>query len=262
MSDLGRNLRFLCLERGTIAETCRDLGVNQQQFSKWISGRARPSPRSLRRLSQHFEISEDALERSHASFVVAHRRRGLTQHGDPLRDAFYGSVRELRPFLGRYQTYYRSPALPDHIAVGAVFLDEYGGVVRTRSLEGLRLGVSPRRQWSRSDGQAAMRGRRIFVLERERGADGALSMTTLVPPHRYSNGLLFGVVSFVASSRDKAPTASAVVWERVANATAVISTIRRTGAHPMSSLRINAAARNYLQTPVQDGTGATTTGSD
>ena len=37
--DLKANLRFLCAEKASTAQVCRDIGINQQQFSKYLSGR-------------------------------------------------------------------------------------------------------------------------------------------------------------------------------------------------------------------------------
>jgi transcriptional regulator with XRE-family HTH domain len=55
------NLRRLCETQTSIADICRDTGINRQQFNKYLAGRAIPSAPVLRRICQRLGVSEDAL---------------------------------------------------------------------------------------------------------------------------------------------------------------------------------------------------------
>jgi transcriptional regulator with XRE-family HTH domain len=55
------NLRHLCAMQTSIADVCRDTGINRQQFNKYMAGRAIPSARVLRKICQRLGVSEDAL---------------------------------------------------------------------------------------------------------------------------------------------------------------------------------------------------------
>lgn len=50
-------LKLLCRESGSINKVCKDLGINRQQFSKYISGANMPSPFVIQKLSDYFKIS-------------------------------------------------------------------------------------------------------------------------------------------------------------------------------------------------------------
>ena len=51
---IGANLRKLCSLHKSVAEVSRKLGINRQQFNKYLSGDAIPSLRNLRRITDFF----------------------------------------------------------------------------------------------------------------------------------------------------------------------------------------------------------------
>ncbi|MDG1430229.1 MAG: helix-turn-helix transcriptional regulator, partial [Paracoccaceae bacterium] len=53
-----KNLRFLCAESGSIAQVCRDIGINRQQFNRYLNGSGMPSAHNLRRIARYFNINE------------------------------------------------------------------------------------------------------------------------------------------------------------------------------------------------------------
>lgn len=55
------NLRQLCASETSIADICRDTGINRQQFNKYLAGRAIPSARILRKICLRLGVSENAL---------------------------------------------------------------------------------------------------------------------------------------------------------------------------------------------------------
>ncbi len=55
------NLRRLCVAETSIADICRDTGINRQQFNKYLAGRAIPSARILRKICQRLGVSENTL---------------------------------------------------------------------------------------------------------------------------------------------------------------------------------------------------------
>ena len=60
-SPLPENLRYLCADKPSVAKVCRDIGINHQQFSKYLSGRSVPSPNNLRRIATYFGVEEEML---------------------------------------------------------------------------------------------------------------------------------------------------------------------------------------------------------
>lgn len=114
------NLRRLCETQTSIADVCRDTGINRQQFNKYLAGRAIPSAPILRKICERLGVSEDALlapapraEGMHGTMAAASRRIG--QFGRELERLFKLFIpefdtlkaiksQELKP--GRYYIYF------------------------------------------------------------------------------------------------------------------------------------------------------------
>ncbi len=57
--NFAQNLFSFATRGGSIAQTCRDLNINRQQFNKYLSGAVLPNAQTLSRIAEHFKI--DAL---------------------------------------------------------------------------------------------------------------------------------------------------------------------------------------------------------
>ena len=51
-----KNLRLLTTYAASIAEVCRRLEINRQQFHRYLSGAARPSARKMHRICDFFGV--------------------------------------------------------------------------------------------------------------------------------------------------------------------------------------------------------------
>ena len=58
------NLRDECLKFESIAQVCREIGINRQQFNKYLGGQSLPNQRTLAKLATFFNIPEEALFRN------------------------------------------------------------------------------------------------------------------------------------------------------------------------------------------------------
>lgn len=54
-------LRRKCLQRGSIAQTCKSTGINRQQFNKYLAGQILPSARNLRKICSYLGVTEAEL---------------------------------------------------------------------------------------------------------------------------------------------------------------------------------------------------------
>lgn len=50
------NLRLLCSYEKSVSAVCRSVGINRQQFSKYLSGANQPSTNNLRRICDHLQV--------------------------------------------------------------------------------------------------------------------------------------------------------------------------------------------------------------
>lgn len=62
--QFSENLRALCLKKGTIADVCRDLEINRQQFNKYLSGASLPNPATMVKLAKYFGVDQIAFFQS------------------------------------------------------------------------------------------------------------------------------------------------------------------------------------------------------
>lgn len=61
VAEFSANLRLLCNREGSISQVCRKIGVNRQQFNKYLSGLHMPSPRNLRLIANYFGVSVQVI---------------------------------------------------------------------------------------------------------------------------------------------------------------------------------------------------------
>ncbi|WP_305987296.1 helix-turn-helix transcriptional regulator [Roseibium sp. MMSF_3544] len=252
VDDLITNLRFLCAEKASTAKVCRDIGINQQQFSKYLSGRTKPSANNLRRIARYFGVDDADILGSHAQLVISYRAKSATLHEhrqDPLANVFPGDLSRLRPFLGAYQVYFRAPVDPNGYVVNSVFLDERNGVVYSRLIEALSDTSSKRRRWTRCDGKVSYQNGRLFIVDSERKNENALSMHILTPPPRQKRQYLFGTMCFLASMPSRMPYASKVVWRKYEAYKSVKELFKTCGVFSADSLRIDPVIQRYLASP-------------
>lgn len=256
--DLRANLRFLCAEKTSTAQVCRDIGINQQQFSKYLSGRSRPSANNLRRMARYFGLEDSELLGSHAQLLSSYRAKSATlreRRQDPLATVFPGDLARLRPFLGAYQVYFQAPVDPTGFVVNCVFLDERNGVVYSRLIEALTDTALKRRRWTRCDGKVSYQNGRLFVVDSERKNENALSMHILTPPPRQKRQYLFGSMCFLASMPRRMPFASKVVWRKFETYRPVRELFKSCGIYSAENLRLDPVVRKYLSGQTGEETG-------
>lgn len=59
--DFAKNLRAMTEKKGSIAQVCRGLVMNRQQFNKYLSGTSFPGPQTLEKLAHYFGVDQHAM---------------------------------------------------------------------------------------------------------------------------------------------------------------------------------------------------------
>ena len=54
---MSKNLREFCLQRGSILKVCREIGINRQQFNRYLNGETIPRKEMIQKICDYFEIS-------------------------------------------------------------------------------------------------------------------------------------------------------------------------------------------------------------
>jgi len=250
--DFATNLRLLCSTESSVSAICRQIGLNRQQFNKYLSGAARPSPANMRRIALHFGVRPaefllpaDEFE-NHPS--VAGKLTGphvAPAHQGGFESAFRGQTIPLRRYLGYYLSYFLTQSWENSIICAIVRLDEFNGMIRCRSLE---RSVDPddgSLYLSKYDGRVAILGNRVFVMEYQTLARDALVETVLNPVGRgqlqYLRGTTFGI-----TSRQRTPFTSPVVWRHLGDSISLRNAMRKVGRYDVNSASLDGRARSIL----------------
>ncbi|WP_293575217.1 helix-turn-helix transcriptional regulator [Phaeobacter sp.] len=246
--DFARNLRKLCAETGSIAKVCRAIGINRQQFNRYLNGHGLPSAHNLHRIASYFQIDEDALFLPHADFRQSHSAAdplpiAKSQHFDA---QFAGQAKPMRRFLGFYHGYYRTPTWPGHVMRTLIRLRAQDHQVRSDTIERANTPDGSIRQRARYRGRVAYHNNRICMYESPRDTQGFLSETVLMPVHPQQTSYVQGLVLGISARVDQPPYAARTVWVRISNRTTLREALAATGLCRDDSPRLDPKVRRLL----------------
>ncbi|MDW4548229.1 helix-turn-helix transcriptional regulator [Defluviimonas sp. D31] len=249
---IATNLRLLCSTDSSISATCRQIGINRQQFNKYLSGASTPSAANLRRIALHFGVRPAELLLPPEEFeihpTVAPRLQGMVLSRPGSRgfdSAFEGQTIPLRRYLGYYLSYFPTESWNNAIICALVRIDERDGMVHCKSVE---RSVDPEDgtlYLSKYHGRVAMLGNRIFVMEFQSLARDALVETVLYPVGRgqqtYLRGATFGI-----TSRHRAPFSAPIVWRFLGSNIDLRAAMRQVGLYDKGSPSLDPRVAGLL----------------
>jgi transcriptional regulator with XRE-family HTH domain len=217
---LPTNLGYLCGFYPSIAEVCRRLAINRQQFNKYLSGQARPSRHNMRRICDFFGITESEilLEPTRFTDLVALRRAPLTNEAleAPLRhlERLYQASGSLSRYVGYYYRYFYSFGYPGQIIRSLAVITEKDGKYFWKNLEIKRTNNPDRRiTLSKYEGVAFLLADRIFITEYETLLRNTITQMTLYPSYHLGVDHLVGIQTGGPVRRGRRPGASRVLLE-------------------------------------------------
>lgn len=247
--DFPENLRSLCAERGSIAQVCRDIGINRQQFNRYLSGNGMPSAHTLRRIARHFSLTEGDLLLEHQSFVerfVQNVTPGKRRPMDVMTNIFRDQARDLRRYLGFYHGHFCTPSWEGTALRTLIWIREQDGYVVAHTYE---VAIAPDgsiRQRTRYSGLLSWRGNRIYLIENAFSDDGFISETILFPAHRQQVQYLRGMTIGVASRPRLSPYSSPIIWKRISETVSAREAVAACGAIPLTSSRLDPTIQKFL----------------
>lgn len=222
-SALAENLRYLCSLQRSTSEVCRSIGINRQQFNKYLSGAATPSSFNLARISAYFGLAGDELRRP----GLAARRIALPAIPKPsvpapcMLEAAIAVLAEsdsisLRPYVGFYFRYNYAFDGSGRIVRGLFRISEQDGLFLTRLVERVqhRSNGSTKLTTLKYDGVLIALSGCLFNVEYERLMRSCVGHAAFPRIMRPGQRFLAGLQSSFSSSTGH-PAASRVVLERV-----------------------------------------------
>ncbi|MGE0006488.1 MAG: helix-turn-helix domain-containing protein [Parvibaculaceae bacterium] len=217
------NLRYLCAHFDSVAEVCRSLGMNRQQFNKYLSGQSEPSLRNLKRITDFFGVDEYEITLPHKDFVrLVRPQRGKvreTQLLDQLLaqiDLASGDEQAgLAAYGGTYAVYFCTPVWSNHIVRSLVRISFAAPNCLTRSLQRLYLpgGSRSMKVIQKFNGTVRSIFDRLYIVEYEANSRDLASFTILYPSHRRQLQFLTGIMVTVASGGSRQPFSTRVVYQ-------------------------------------------------
>jgi transcriptional regulator with XRE-family HTH domain len=139
--NLAVNLRRLCALHGSIAAVCREMGVNRQQFDRYLSMDALPNRATTTRICDYFGIEEAELYRDPETVegldrpVKPGRIRGQVVDGPIAARLFGPPIPSISP--GFYQTYFSIPSRPEEFLCAVTSVRTDGERVTFRRMTGI-----------------------------------------------------------------------------------------------------------------------------
>ena len=197
------NLRRKCAEFGTIAEVCRGVGINRQQFNKYLAGNSIPNALTLRKICTFLNIQEQSLFFDEKTVVV--NSNGSKAWPSFLQGGLFGFLTQVKKHFdfhvgdlpaGFYCCFFPLHNVPGMLVRSLIVIRQNG-----KQKDFVRVTVFP------SSGKASKplaKGRHkgiIFANEKEvyflgvnRYAPKQLSLMTLERSDGTSNGFFTGMI--------------------------------------------------------------------
>ncbi|MEX0923701.1 MAG: helix-turn-helix transcriptional regulator [Rhodovibrionaceae bacterium] len=219
---LPQNLSYLCSLYPSIAEVCRQLSINRQQFNKYLSGQSRPSRHNMRQICDFFGITESEILLEYSRFVelVSLRRRPFTSKAleQPLRhlEELYKQSATLERYLGYYFRYFYSFGYPGHIIKSLAVIHEEDGRYFWKNLEVMRAAVTGGPTTvSKYLGACFLLSDRIFIIEYEALLRNSITQLAIYPSYHPRVDRLIGIQTGGPVKRGRKPGASRVLLQHL-----------------------------------------------
>ncbi|WP_269502694.1 helix-turn-helix domain-containing protein [Burkholderia sp. IMCC1007] len=215
LSNLASNLSLLVASFDSIADFCRKLNINRQQFNKYLAGHHVPSQKVLLKIAKFFLMEPADLFRAPPEFRSFYEGLEYELPFD-LKSApsflrflplIKSSSTALQDFLGVYYRYHNSSIYKGRILRSVTCLYERDSVVQYVTVERFplldqdgKVGYS-----FKYHGFCFLMGDRIFMIDFEGRQKNEMTFSVLTPQHRRPIRFLYGVVTGVASSSFRQP---------------------------------------------------------
>jgi transcriptional regulator with XRE-family HTH domain len=259
--EITKNLQHLCGLFPSIAEVCRRMKINRQQFNKYLNGQVRPSRHNLRIICDFFGITEAEIHTDSSRFreIVSPKRRSVigSAFDEPLRhiESLYKCSASLERYVGFYFRYYYSFSYPGYVAKSLAHISEKDGRYYWNNLENMRPGRS-RKSPTTSNYKGALffLADRIFVIEYHSQLRNSITELILYPNYKNTRILhLIGIQTGAASTGGRKPAASRVLLEYIGKDIHVKDALRSAGLFHEDSSVLDPTIRDLVRNRIPEG---------
>ncbi|MCM2563318.1 helix-turn-helix transcriptional regulator [Lutimaribacter sp. EGI FJ00015] len=259
--ELRQNLTLLCSYFPSIAEVCRKLDINRQQFNKYLAGNAHPSRHNMRRICDFFGVSESELLMEPQQFeeIVALKRKPPQQQAlsKPLRhlEKLYQRSQELEKYVGYYFRYFYSFGNRGKVIRSLAVVYKEDDKYYWKNIEILRDPMTGRTSGlNKYEGVLFYLADRLHVIEYETIEVNTITQATLYPSHRSRIGVLLGIQTGGPTRRGRKPGASKVALEYLGRDINVREALKRTGLYDPKDGLIRSEILSLIENSLDPGT--------
>lgn len=213
--NVQKNLATLVESCRSVADMCRKVDINRQQFNKYLAGQHVPSQKILQKISRYFMMEAEDLFREPPDFKkfyegfenelpIGLRASAQFNHFLPLAKQ---SVGLLDDYLGVYYRYHNSSIYKGRILRSVTCLYQAESMVQYVTIERFPLldGSGKIGYSFTYHGFCLLLGDRIFLVDFEGKQRNEITFSILTPQHRRPIRFLYGLVTGVASSSFRQP---------------------------------------------------------
>lgn len=256
------NLRALCTRHGSIAAVCRALGMNRQQFNKYLAGSTLPSGATLERICGFFSIEPQSLFRDplapaphvpEAPSAGADAFAALPCGTLQFASAAFGRMRNssLRP--GCYYFYFPWVRDPAKCVRAALYVYRRGGLTMFTRFTKFRSPSQRQRYYlrGRHDGVVLESDKAKFLLAMNRKGYGEMSLVSLGVESALSQDFMSGLGLVMEASG--APLALRATLEYRGSGAILRRTIAEACVLPLADPSIPEEVRQSMSAAPQGG---------
>ena len=262
-SNFQKNLRWVCGFYKSISEVCRKVGINRQQFNKYLNGTSEPSEYNMRLICNFFGVEEYEILKPHDEFkytidtsevpAASASPAAAQQAGASTVFSRENSVPSM--YLGYYYKYYQSFTSPGKILKAFVHIYTEDGTSQYKCIE--RLGDPA----NRTDpgfvfkyvGVAQFLRDRIFLVDSEILLGSEISQTILYPTFKSRLSILHGLLLGVAGRASREPVCARVLMEYLGQEVNLKVAMRKSGLYDFDSPDITENVKEAILNDVRPG---------
>ena len=255
------NLRLLCSHYASVAEVCRRIAINRQQFNKYLSGASSPSLHTLRRICDFFGVEEGEIFLPAQEFAGIIRVKGqapsdaLAATIEQVAARFPDSQARLRKYCGTYFAYMCTPAYPGMILRYFAAVFQRGDQTYAKAIERLVDKHNPElgSYISKYLSLVLHAEDRIYMMDHNPLSHQVFALSVIYPSHRTRLHLLSGLGISVSGGPGRQAFATRMVYEYLGESTNLREAIAACGLYPEASDELDAAIRSRLRNEIRPG---------
>ncbi len=233
--DFCNNLRLLTDHYKSVAEVCRNLGINRTQFNKYLSGNSNPSRHIFKTLCDFFGVEKHEMLLPHGKFEKLVQLRSSNGGNMPTYAPFMDHLMsrsrdEISEYDGYYFEYSYSMSAPGLILRSLMQIATQNRATICYRLENMaRPDQNNGRSRSRYRGLVFYLDDRIFLVDHDTLTNNEISQTILYPNHKTRLTHLTGLKLGVSSSKQREPLCTRVVLEALGQEINAREALRKCG---------------------------------